>query len=277
MKLAAGIRRQELLLERLRGLYEVALAMRESATPMSEGRMERPAASGEEQEDLHAMARMSAMAAMQPEGVTPQPAQEPEPVKETEPEVVVVPEPEPVVIPEPEPVVIEPEVVDAPEPETEEMPSVEELEQTDNALLFDEVIIEPESPAPAPVAEKKAEQAVQGSLLDYLNQPSAPTVGEHHAGRTLGESLGAERPQPTRLERKVDDLRTVININDKFSFMSELFHNNMKSYNDFIMSLNALTDRDEAMARVRDVAAQQHWDDESATVQAFYRVFDKKF
>ena len=70
----AGRLEVDLLLERLRGLYEVALAMRESATPMSEGRMERPAASGEEQEDLHAMARMSAMAAMQPEGVTPQPA-----------------------------------------------------------------------------------------------------------------------------------------------------------------------------------------------------------
>jgi hypothetical protein len=119
---------------------------------------------------------------------------------------------------------------------------------------------------------------IQPTLLDYLNQPVA-TVGEQpeRRQRTLGESLGADRPGPTSLERKVDDLRTVININDKFSFMSELFHNNMKAYNDFIMSLNAIADRDEALAYVHDMAAQQKWDDASPAVQAFLRVFDKKF
>ena len=166
---------------------------------------------------------------------------------------------------------------------------MEELEQNDNALLFDEVIIDSLTPDPSPVGEGSGKQEVstplsnrredggeaasgdsvgQVSLLDYLGQP---------AQRTLGESLVADRPQTSSLERKVDDLRTVININDKFSFMSELFHNNMKAYNDFIMSLNAMASRDEAMEYVRGVAAQQKWDDASATVQEFYKVFDKKF
>ncbi len=183
------------------------------------------------------------------------------------------------------------------------MPSMEELEPNDNALLFDEVIIEPVEEAENQKVEKSKSQKVEESpsdfrpptsdlqeetpsdlrpiqptLLDYLNQPVA-TVGEQpeRRQRTLGESLGADRPGPTSLEKKVDDLRTVININDKFSFMSELFHNNMKAYNDFIMSLNAIADRDEALAYVHDVAAQQKWDDASPAVQAFLRVFDKKF
>ena len=176
------------------------------------------------------------------------------------------------------------------------LPQMEELEQSDNALLFDEVIVEPEeslesetrdvksepmdvenkatedvlvTPITSPVEEEPSmKPSQQASLMDFLNQP---------AQRTLGESLGADRPQPSSLEKKVDDLRTVININDKFSFMSELFHNNMKAYNDFIMSLNAIVGRDEALAFVQEAATQQKWDEASPTVQAFYRVFDKKF
>lgn len=105
-------------------------------------------------------------------------------------------------------------------------------------------------------------------MLDYLTQPT---------GRTLGETLGDSHPIQNSLERKVDDLRTVININDKFSFMSELFKGNMKAYNDFIMHLNALTSRDEAMAHVHEVAAQYKWDEASPAVQTFYKIFDKKF
>lgn len=271
----------DLLLEDLRRLYDVALQMEEGLPAAKEGQ---PAFGGHPQnQEEKMMAMMSTMAAMQkPE---PEPVVEPKPTPEPEPDPEPIPEPEPA----PEP---------APEPEPVEMPQMEELEQNDNALLFDEVIIEPE-PAPEPTPEPTPEPVVpeppvsrQASLLDYLNQPVA-TVGEQPYNtqrtlgntqrtlgatqRTLGESLGADRPQPNTLERKVDDLRSVININDKFSFMSELFHNNMKAYNDFIMHLNALEDREEALAHVRDVAAQQKWDDESATVQAFYKIFDKKF
>ena len=84
-------------------------------------------------------------------------------------------------------------------------------------------------------------------------------------------------PGVEALVKKVDDLRTVININDKFSFMQELFGNNMRGYNDFIMHLNSLTSREEALAHVREVAAQYKWNEDSPVVRAFYRVFDKKF
>ena len=200
-----------------------------------------------------------------------------------------------------------------PEPEPVPMPAMEELESNGNSLLFDEVIIdEPapaveKEPAPAvetrhaaspkekedtPVAEETAAPAespkaaaepehkaagTQASLLDYLKRP----VEEKPTVRTLGESLGgaesAERRVESVLTKKVSDLRTVININDKFSFMSELFHNNMKAYNDFILRLNAIDTRDEALLCVSEVSAQYHWDESSLAVQSFYKVFDKKF
>ena len=127
-------------------------------------------------------------------------------------------------------------------------------------------------PEPEPEPAKE-----QSSLLDYLRHP----VQEQPATRTLGESLGGSNMAESGFERtvarKVDDLRTVININDKFSFMSELFRNNMRAYNDFIMYLNTLTSREEALAHVKQTAEQYKWDENSLAVKAFYKVFDMKF
>ena len=252
----------DLLLEDLRNLYDVALQMGGDRMPVEndalpESHLEPSPVEeheAEPREDEKMMAMMTTMAAMTPE---------PEPVVVPEPESVVIPEPKPVVAPEPEPVVVpKPD----PEPMPVEQPRMEDLEQNDNGLLFDEIVIEPEvsvkqEPEEAPKASGQA------SLLDYLKQPVT---------RTLGETLATAQPMQT-LEKKVDDLRTVININDKFSFMSELFKGNMKAYNDFIMRLNVTSQRDEALAHVHDIAAQYKWDEESATVRAFYKIFDKKF
>ena len=131
-----------------------------------------------------------------------------------------------------------------------------------------------------PTPEETPQPASKGnSLFNYLGEATEekPTV------RTIADTLNqggfsVEEQLETRVNgKKVDDLRTVININDKFSFMSELFHNNMKAYNDFIMRLNGYTDRAQALAYVADVAAQYSWNSESLVVKNFYKVFDRKF
>lgn len=175
----------------------------------------------------------------------------PEPQPEPEPEPEPIPQPEPQ--PEPEP---EPEPIPQPEPEPEPEP-----------------LPEPE-PEPLPKEEPKADSK-QPSLFDYFKP-----VAEKPASRTIADSLGAAHINDLDKKlnaNKVSDLRTVININDKFSFMNELFRNNMKGYNDFIMKLNALNSRDEALAYVHEIAEQYKWDDESLTVKTFYSIFDRKF
>lgn len=265
----------DLLLEDLRNLYDVALQLGGDTLPelhADPSPVEEREAEPQAEEKM--MAMMSTIAAMTPEP-EPEPVSEPEPAPapELEPEPAPIPEPVPEPAPEPEP---EPAPVPEPEPEPVEQPRMEDLEHNDNALLFDEIIIEPEKPeppkavvTPEPPKEPEVQKpAGQASLLDYLKQPTT---------RTLGETLAAAHPLQQALEKKVDDLRTVININDKFSFMSELFKGNMKAYNDFIMRLNATAQRDEALAHVHDIAAQYKWDEESAAVRAFYKIFDKKF
>ena len=226
-----------------------------------------------------------------------------------EPEVSAESEPEPE--PEVEKPLFAPEEND--EPETPVMaPVMEELESNGNEKLFEndnlmvfevesttepepEPEIEPE-PEPEPVMdiepepthepekepepEPKPQQVEQPSLFDYL--PHSETK-EQPAVRTIGETLNtgvsnlSEQLERRALSNKVDDLRTIININDKFSFMSELFHNNMKAYNDFILRLNAIDSRDVAMEHVQEIARQYNWDNNSMAVMNFYKVFDRKF
>ena len=211
---------------------------------------------------------------------------------ETEPVEVPEPEPEPVVdepMAEPEPVVEEPMVEPEPvveEPMVEPEP-VEEEPMVEPEPVVEEPMAEPEPvmEAPAPEIEPAAAEEevatdeppqqpahtphiVQASLLDYLQ--GTPQ-------RTLAETLATAKPEGSSLERKVDDLRTVININDRFVFMSELFGNNIKEYNDFINVLNSATSRDEALGLVQALAERRAWDPASPAVSSFYKVLDKKF
>lgn len=121
--------------------------------------------------------------------------------------------------------------------------------------------------------EHNTENPPQPSLFDYFKSSQQ----EKPVQRTLADSLGTTDTQHKTVTNKVKDLRTIININDKFSFMNELFHNNMKGYNDFILYLNTLDDREEALTYVNSIAEQYGWDNESMTVKTFYSIFDRKF
>ena len=168
----------------------------------------------------------------------------------------------------------------APEPVEQEAASViepmmEKIEGNPNDELFAD-----EPAVPAKPAKQTKAKSQESSLFDYFKNSSEE---DQPRVRTLADTLNknsrnVEEQLETRVNaKKVDDLRTIININDKFSFMSELFHNNMKAYNDFILRLNSYTSREEALAYVAEVAAQYMWHENSMVVKSFYKVFDRKF
>ncbi len=127
-------------------------------------------------------------------------------------------------------------------------------------------------------ADEPASAKREASLFDYISKESGS-----RGKRTLADTLNhpahnvEEQLAGSVRAKKVDDLRTIININDKFSFMSELFHNNMKAYNDFILRLNATAERAEALGYVKAVAEEYKWDEGSVVVKSFYKIFDRKF
>lgn len=150
--------------------------------------------------------------------------------------------------------------------------AMETIEGNANDTLFAD-LPEKESTVTGKTSSKGA------SLFSYLGESKE----EKPSVRTLADTLNRPgRNVEEQLERKVnakkiDDLRAIININDKFSFMSELFNNNMKAYNDFIMRLNSYSDRAQALEYVKEVATQYGWNSESLVVKSFYKIFDRKF
>ena len=157
------------------------------------------------------------------------------------------------------------------EPTIEPTPSAHIDPKVEEAHDTTELAMDSEPVATEPAAQNNP----QASLFDYFKRPA-----ETSASRTLADSLGETKKQNLE-ERistnKVSDLRTVININDKFRFMNELFHNNMKGYNDFIIRLNALNDRNEALQYVQTISEQYNWDNDSLATKTFFDIFDKKF
>ena len=150
-----------------------------------------------------------------------------------------------------------------------------EERRTENEELKTEAEPVEEQPVQQQEQQPEQQQAAQPSLFDYFKSSQQ----DKPAPRTIADALGGQKQAVEQKVSavKVDDLRTIININDKFSFMNELFHNNMKGYNDFILHLNSLADRNEALAYVQGIAEQYGWDNESMAVKTFYSIFDRKF
>lgn len=200
---------------------------------------------------------------------------------------------------------------DEDDPEVPAQPLMQEMEDSTTGTLFeetDEPVVTPASEAPAASeasaeqeqpadkVEAQEEQASEAALPQHSSQPASPAAPQRQSslfdyirtsnqaqaegGDTLGEKLGRfgnEMRGETAQHKRVSDLRTIININDKFSFMKDLFQNNMKAYNDFIVELNSIDDRATAQQRVDEVAQLYHWDKNSLTAKTFFTIFDRKF
>lgn len=295
--------------EKLAEKQELVFAEEETETPQAPV-VEMPHENSAEYEELFGLQPAPAE-----QEAAPEPMSEPEPIPEPEPEPM--PEPEPETIPEPEPEPepmpeLEPETIPEPEPEPEpkseqEPPKTlwEQLHEKQHVRTFADSIgeqgqslsdrltqqvsekprVEPmPEPNSEPISASKPEaeqKAAQPSLFDLLRQSNGEPTQE--AGtHTLGESFKGGGNYESQIERqvhrqKVSDLRQVININDKFSFMSDLFHNNMRAYNDFILQLNNIEGREEAMLYVEKIAAEYKWDMDSLSVKTFYNILDRKF
>ena len=272
----------DLLLQELRSMYNIALELSE-AKPDTVGEQTATIAVIEPEKCAEDIATEAI-----PEPVTENP-EEPKAEPLAEPKEEPQEEPQPI-IEELTPVATTAAIVeDEIDPEVEAQPLMQEVEDKGTETLFEETSdtadkqTEPTEPAepiqPVKHAEEpKTAQPRQSSLFDYIR--SSNHAPQEEGPATLGEKIGRsgnELRGETAQHKRVTDLRTVININDKFSFMKDLFQNNMKAYNDFIIQLNNIEDRATAQQRVDAVAQLYNWDRNSLTVKTFYSIFDRKF
>ena len=85
----------------------------------------------------------------------------------------------------------------------------------------------------------------------------------------LGQKLGQQR---------IHDLKSAIGINDKYQFISELFHNDSDLYERSIKTINEFPTLQDADRWIqREIKILQGWQDDHPLVQQFYSLLRKRF
>ena len=125
------------------------------------------------------------------------------------------------------------------------------------------------APSPAPVP---AEVPLYEKLK--ATQPTAP-----HLANTLREAATlAAPPLAERGAPKVGSLREAISINQRFSFINELFGGEDEGYHAAIAHLDSLPDADAATAYLRQDLARQHdWSRKEEHVGRLLKLIERKF
>ena len=201
--------------------------------------------------------------------------------------------------PEPE---LEPGPVHEPTPE-EKADVAERVMNRKNAienLVSQQHTITSATKAPEMETPSSTESQPQFSLFDYM--PGASRVVENIApapqkpvveptpepqpqASTIINPAPTPAPAPVAPQQtpvapvapKYTDLRSIIGINDKFTFINDLFEKDMRNYNEFINTLNKIEDLDEARSFVQQNATLHNWDKESMAVQLFMSVYKRRY
>ena len=74
------------------------------------------------------------------------------------------------------------------------------------------------------------------------------------------------------------DIRSLIGINDKYQYISELFGNNKEAYDEVIAEINSFETEEDALSWLHiTIFTEYGWNDEMESVQSFYRLLSEYF
>lgn len=129
----------------------------------------------------------------------------------------------------------------------------------EKAVIVDvESVIEPK-----PVEQKK---------IEFDETPKQEPVIET---KPVEKTIAVQSAQEHNEKKQYPKI--VININDKFRFINELFKVNAKEYDIALEQLNAVNSLDEANAYLRGLKSIYSWDDKHETVKKLYALTHKRF
>lgn len=136
---------------------------------------------------------------------------------------------------------------------------------------------QPAAPAPLARPEERsvAPTPTEAPLYAKLKatQPSTPHLADTLRGAAGGAHSLAERAAP-----KVVSLREAISINQRFSFINELFNGENMEYHAAIQHLDTLPDADTACAYVQqELAARHDWSLKQEHVGKLLKLIERKF
>ncbi|OWP62135.1 hypothetical protein CDA63_15915 [Hymenobacter amundsenii] len=137
-----------------------------------------------------------------------------------------------------------------------------------------------EAPHPAPVTVAKQAPEPAAATAPAASVPLYAKLKAEHAGTpSLSETLRPDRAATLGDKApQVESLREAISINQRFSFINELFAGENMQYHAAIQHLDALPDADTAKRYVTEnLAAEQQWVRKDEHVSKLLKLIDRKF
>ena len=150
----------------------------------------------------------------------------------------------------------------------------------------------PGAEAGRPGAEAGLPAQVPHALVPPISHPELPTLAEaplyaklkasqpstSHLADTLREAAHGPATLAERGAPKVQSLREAISINQRFSFINELFSGENMEYHAAIQHLDALPDADTALAYVRqELAPRYDWSLKQEHVGKLLKLIERRF
>ena len=217
----------------------------------------------------------------------------------SQPEPVAAPAPPPTMAAQPSapPTAAEP-VAPPPAPIAEPEPVVAQQPQTPPAdtpyILRKPAVadapVQKTEPAPEP-ANPVVPDPGHSRYMPSFEPVVAPTLVQHQAPREIHELIGEQKEslndrlkeQKTELahvlkDTPIKDLRKGIGINDRFTFVNELFRGDEAMYERSIKTINGFHILSEAEYWInRELKVKLGWNDTNNTVQHFYHLVRRRF
>lgn len=163
-------------------------------------------------------------------------------------------------------------------------------DEPESADLTMTPVIEPEPVAaeePVETAagkEKTAEQAqkVADVTFDlFSSQPVTLADKYHKDEKTIHEQISSQANRENIASKiqqtPITELKSVIGLNDKFIFINELFHGNMKAYQETIHSLDQLTTLNDAIRYFTEVKDTFDMNEELESFRKLAEMIQRKF
>ncbi len=269
----------DLMLDDLRKLYDTFKTI---------GQVNLTLQQGENKPEVTVGTPMQTKAAEVTQGISPTPNQEVTPATqqefkpkkvaeavaetfpETTPEPAAEPEAEPEIIPETEPEIIE-EIRYKEEPEiladtkTDDSPAVEKYAAAEEEIHETQKPVEAESTDTQ--SPDKQESAMLADKFNIANKSLSETMAASPASSFVG---GRMQFQP------IADLATGIGLNDKFTFINELFGNNPAQYEEAITRINKAVNADEAGWILQKYHSAE-WQNKAETLQRLKDFVKRRF
>ncbi|MDD4847147.1 MAG: hypothetical protein PHR53_00025 [Bacteroidales bacterium] len=131
------------------------------------------------------------------------------------------------------------------------------------------------------VEETPIETSLPPKMSSLSQEPLIVAETFQEDNNSIVEKLARETEDHTLLSKIAQtpllDLKKAIGINDRFTFINELFKGNISSYNQFIEELDQFEDGLDAWDFVEKTKPKKNWDSTSSAYKRLFDIIQRKF